>query len=487
MKIYIAMLLIVLSCVGAFLKLCAAEEGAFELPIDRSPINRENPKYLTSYAPILKSAKEAVVAVHSASVVRFIRQRGMDPREEMLRRYFGLPGRSQQAPEVEERRFSEGVGSGVVISEDGYIITNSHVITSKDGDPADEILVQLNDGRELTASLVGRDPRSDVAVLKVEAEDLPFLPIADSDQLEVGDIVFAIGNPMGVGLTITQGIVSATGRDNLSILGESGYESFIQTDAPINPGNSGGALVDAYGRLIGINTAILSRSGGSIGIGFAIPSVFARSIALSLIRDGKVRRGVLGVNITDLNAEYAEAFNVPEGEGVLVQSLIEALPAELAGLQQGDVILAINDESVSDVSDLRIKVSSYPPGETIKVRFRREGELMEKDVVLADPENPYGTGALAGELLEGVEVAVLDEATRQTFGLEASVEGLVVVSVEENSSYVESFEPGMVILEINRVAPASVDQARKLLAARRVSHLFVFLNGRTGYMPLRAN
>lgn len=484
MKVYVAMFLLMLGCVGAFLKLYATEEDVFELPLDRSPMNREDPRYLTSYAPILKPAKEAVVAVHSASVVRFIRQRGMDPREEMMRRYFGLPGRSQEAPEVEERRFSEGVGSGVVISADGYIVTNSHVITSKDGDAADEILVQLNDGRELSASLVGRDPRSDVAVLKVEAKDLPFLPIADSEQLEVGDIVFAIGNPMGVGLTITQGIVSATGRDNLSILGESGYESFIQTDAPINPGNSGGALVDAYGRLIGINTALLSRSGGSIGIGFAIPSVFARSIALSLIRDGEVRRGLLGVNITDLNAEYAEAFNVPEGEGALVQSLVAALPAELAGLQQGDVIIAINDERVSDVSDVRIKVSSYPPGESIQVRFRREGELMEKAVVLADPENPYGTGALSGQLLEGVEVAVLDEARRQQFGLERSVSGLVVVSVEEDSPYVENFESGVVILEINRVSPASVDHARKLLESREVSHLFVFFKGRTGYLPL---
>jgi serine protease Do/serine protease DegQ len=398
-----------------------------------------------------------------------------------------MPGRSQQAPEVEERRFSEGVGSGVVISEDGYIITNSHVITSKDGNPADEILVELNDGRELTASLVGRDPRSDVAILKVEAEGLPFLPIADSDQLEAGDIVFAIGNPMGVGLTITQGIVSATGRDNLSILGDSGYESFIQTDAPINPGNSGGALVDAYGRLIGINTAILSRSGGSIGLGFAIPSVFARSIAISLIRDGEVRRGVLGVSITDLTAEYAEAFNVPEGKGVLVQSVVEALPAELAGFQQGDVILAINEELVGNVSDLRIKVSSYPPGETINVRFRRAGELMEKGVVLADPEDPYSTGALTGELLEGIEVAVLDEATRQAYGFEGQIDGLVVVSVDESSPYVESFEPGLVILEINRVAPASVDQALKLIETRRVSQLFVFYNGRTGYLPLRVN
>ncbi len=229
-----------LSLCGLWLSgLSAAQDPDFDWPIDDSPIDREDPRYLTSYAPILKPAKEAVVAVHAASVVRFIRRQGMNPREEMLRRFFGLPAPGTAEPEVEERRFAEGVGSGVVVSADGYIVTNNHVIMGRDGEPADEILVQLNDGRELPAALVGRDPRSDLAVLKVAAEALPFLPVADSDQLEVGDIVFAIGNPMGVGLTITQGIVSATGRDNMRILGQSGYESFIQTDAPINPGNSG--------------------------------------------------------------------------------------------------------------------------------------------------------------------------------------------------------------------------------------------------------
>ena len=475
-----------LSLCGLWLSgLSAAQDPGFDWPIDDSPIDREDPRYLTSYAPILKPAKEAVVAVHAASVVRFIRRQGMNPREEMLRRFFGLPAPGTAEPEVEERRFAEGVGSGVVVSAGGYIVTNNHVIMGRDGEPADEILVQLNDGRELPAALVGRDPRSDLAVLKVAAESLPFLPVADSDQLEVGDIVFAIGNPMGVGLTITQGIVSATGRDNMRILGQSGYESFIQTDAPINPGNSGGALVDAYGRLIGINTAILSRSGGSIGIGFAIPSTFARSVALSLIREGEVRRGILGVSITNLDAEYAEAFDVPDGEGVLIQSLAEALPAALAGLRQGDVIVAVNDVAVRSVSELRLKVASYPPGETLRLRFRRDGALEERDVVLADPDNPYGAGALVGELLEGVEVAVLDETQRQVFGIEPSVEGLVVRSVDEASPYVEIFERGMALMEINRVRPESVDQARELLASRRVSHLFVLFNGRTGYLSIR--
>lgn len=462
-----------------------AQNAEFELPIDTSPLDREDSKYLTSYAPILKPAKDAVVAVHSASVVRYIQQRGMNPREEMLRRYFGLPTPNRPEPEEIERRFSEGVGSGVVISADGYILTNNHVITARDGDPADEILVELTDGRELTAQLVGRDPRSDLAVLKVEAEALPFLPIADSDQLEVGDIVFAIGNPMGVGLTITQGIVSATGRDNLSILGESGYESFIQTDAPINPGNSGGALVDAYGRLIGINTAILSRSGGSIGLGFAIPSAFARSIALALVREGEVRRGVLGVNIQDLNAEYADAFQVPERKGVLIQSVIEGLPAALAGLREGDVVVAIDGVAIKSVKELRIQVAACPPGGSVNVRFWREGEALDLDVVLADPNDPYGTGALTGELLEGVEVAVIDQARRQKYGLERSIQGLVVAAVAEDSAYADALAPGAVLLEINGVVPESVDQARDLFESRPASRLYVFYKGRVAYLAVR--
>ncbi len=204
----------------------------------------------------------------------------------VFRIFFATWSGGPQRASVEERRLPQGLGSGVVISSDGYILTNNHVIVTGMGGAADEVLVRLNDERELAAIVVGRDPVSDLAVLKVEAEALPYMSVADSDQLEVGDIVFAIGNPMGIGLTITQGIVSATDRRHLSILDKADYESFIQTDAPINPGNSSGALIDAYGRLIGINTAILSRTGGSIGISFAIPSSFARSVATSLVREG---------------------------------------------------------------------------------------------------------------------------------------------------------------------------------------------------------
>ncbi len=473
--------------VGCLLHPALFAQDGFELPLDHTVINRDDPKYLTSYAPVLKPAKEAVVAVHSARILKVIRSNGMDPREEFMRRFFGLPAPQRSAPEVEERRLPEGIGSGVVISPDGYILTNNHVVSVESGDPADELLVELNDGRELKADLVGRDPQSDLAVLKVDAKDLPHLPIADSDQLEVGDIVFAIGNPMGVGLTITQGIVSATGRSNLSILGDAGYESFIQTDAPINPGNSGGALVDAYGRLVGINTAILSKSGGSIGIGFAIPSAFARKIALTLVKDGAVRRGVLGVNVGDLTADLVEAFSLPNLQGALVQSVIKDLPADLAGLRQGDVVTAIDGVPVRNAAALRMRVAEFQPGSTVEVDYLRDGKAARLSVALGDPGDPYGLGAMVGEWLDGVDTAVLNDHWRRELGLDARLEGLLVVSVRDDSPYAGVFTPGSVILEINDQTPKSVDDAVDLIKMRKISRLYIYFKGRSGYLSIRVD
>ncbi|MFW6217397.1 MAG: trypsin-like peptidase domain-containing protein [Verrucomicrobiota bacterium] len=459
----------------------------FQLGIDSKPVDRDDPGYRTSYAPVLREAKEAVVSVHTVRVIKTIRSRGIDPREEILRRFFGLPVPPSRrgAPEVEERRDPVGVGSGVVISEDGYILTNNHVILAPGGRQADDVLVRLNDGRELQAQVIGRDPQSDLAVLKVEAEGLPFIPFADSRHLEVGDIAFAIGNPMGIGLTITQGIISATGRSNLSILGESGYENFIQTDAPINPGNSGGALVDAYGRLIGINTAILSRSGGSIGIGFAIPSSFAHTVALGIIREGEVRRGLLGVNTESLNPDYVAAFGLPDSRGALVQSVTPGLPGAEAGLRNGDVIVALDGEPVLDAVDLRLRVAGYPPGARVRVDFLRNGEEGATEVVLGDAGDPYGHGARQGELLPGVDAVVIDEAVRREFGLRRGFEGLVIRSVAADSPYGEVFKAGAIIHQINGEVPRSIDEAGELIESKAVSYLYVYYKGRSGYLPLK--
>lgn len=464
-----------------------AQQEAFDLDLDSTLINREDPQYLTSYAPILKPAKDAVVAVHSARILKVYRSQGRDPREQLLRRYFGLPMQQHGPPEIEEHRAPQGVGSGVLISADGYILTNNHVIATESGDAADEILVELTDGRELEATIVGRDPRSDLAVLKVDVRGLTYLPIADSDLLEVGDIVFAIGNPMGVGLTITQGIVSATGRSNLSILGESGYESFIQTDAPINPGNSGGALIDAYGRLIGINTAILSRTGGSIGIGFAIPSTFARKVALALVNKGEMRRGIFGVHVEDVNTDYADVFALPEVSGALIQWVADGLPAALAGLRKGDVVVAIDGTAVADAAALRLKLSEYSPSSELVVEFYRDGQKQQLDVELSDPDDPYALGATVSEFLKGVKGAILNDQWRQELGLSGQLEGLVVLSVESHSPYSDFLPKASVLLEINGRTPQTIDEAISLLEGRKVSRLYLYFNGRRGYLTIRSD
>ncbi|WP_269522273.1 trypsin-like peptidase domain-containing protein [Coraliomargarita parva] len=453
------------------------------IDVDPSPVDRENPKYLTSYAPVLKPARDAVVSVHTSRIIRIFRAHGMDPREEALRRFLGLPlPQGQQV--VEERLDPVGIGSGVVISPDGYILTNNHVVITPEGREADDVLVELNDGRELEARVVGRDPQSDLAVLKIDATALPHITFADSELLEVGDIAFAIGNPMGVGLTITQGIISATGRSNLSILGDSGNENFIQTDAPINPGNSGGALVDAYGRLIGINTAILSRSGGSIGIGFAIPSNFAHTVARSIIEYGEMRRGMLGVNVTDLTKDTREAFAFDGVDGVLVQSVMPNLPADKAGLKKGDIILRIGDKEIRDARMLRLVLAALGPDEVL-LTYLRDGREAELRVRLVDRKDPYGLGARHGEFLPGVEALAIDRESRRQYGLPAALEGLLLTAVSDHSPYAEILRPGAVVLHINGETPLSVDQGLQLLRSRPVSHLYIYFQGRSGYISVR--
>jgi serine protease Do len=279
------------------------------LPVDERPITREMGSH-TSYSPIVKKIAPGVVKVFTSAKIQNTAYSGSGPgmgqgmpgMDDFFRHFFGdeNQGRGQRRSFGVPRQ--QGIGSGVITTKDGYILTNNHVV-----DGADEVKVALQDGREFTAKVIGRDPKTDVAVIKIDAKDLPAVPMADSDKVEVGDVVLAIGNPFGIGQTVTTGIVSATGRGNMGL----DYEDFIQTDAAINPGNSGGALVDAEGRLIGINTAILSRSGGNQGIGFAIPVNLARDVMTSLVKDGKVTRGYLGVMIQDMNPALAKFPKMP--------------------------------------------------------------------------------------------------------------------------------------------------------------------------------
>ncbi|HEX9423661.1 MAG TPA: Do family serine endopeptidase [Pyrinomonadaceae bacterium] len=336
-----------------------SDPGVNNAPINNGPASSSTMPVL-SYADVVSRVSPAVITVHSEMRVRAPQQYPFmdDP---MFRQFFGdrLP---QQMPE--QRRM--GLGSGVIISTDGYILTNHHVI-----DGAEQIKVDLNDNRTLDAKVVGFDPPSDLAVLKIDATILPVLALGDSDKVRVGDVVLAIGNPLGIGQTVTMGIISAKGRQ--TGLSSGSFEDFLQTDAPINQGNSGGALVSTNSELIGINSQILSPSGGSIGIGFAIPSNMARTITDTLVKTGKVRRGQLGIIVVRTNSEAAKELGVKESKGVVVAEVQPGSGADRAGLKKGDVITSFNGVEVNDPNVFRNQVASTAPGSEITLTILRDG------------------------------------------------------------------------------------------------------------------
>ena len=344
-----------------------------------SPASNPAVMPVSSYADVVSKVAPAVVTIHSSQRVRQPQQYPFmnDP---FFRQFFGNP-QSQQPTE----RLRQGLGSGVIIDANGYIVTNHHVI-----DGAEEIKVDLYDNRSLDAKLVGADPPSDLAVLKVEASNLPVLTLGDSDRMRVGDVVLALGNPLGVGQTVTMGIISAKGRQ--TGLSNGSFEDFLQTDAPINQGNSGGALVSTNSELIGINSQILSTSGGSIGLGFAIPSNMARTVVEQLINSGRVRRGQLGVTALKIPSEEATRMGVTQGPGVVVYQVQSGSGADRAGLRAGDVLTALNGEQITDPNTFRNKIASTPPGTEITLTVKRDGKEQQVRATLgeftAPPERP---------------------------------------------------------------------------------------------------
>ncbi len=457
-------------------------KASIDLKIDDTSIERDQEFTPHSYASILETATPAVVAVHTARIVRVSRSRGMSQEEEWLRRFFGLPAPDyDQNAQPEERKIPQGIGSGVLISNNGYIITNNHVVQNERGEDADEVLVRLNDGRELEAEIIGRDPLTDIAIIKIEAEGLPAIPIADSDNIEVGDVVFAIGNPMEVGLTVTQGIVSATDR-RIGIYGEEGYESFIQTDASINLGNSGGALIDSRGRLIGVNSAIISRTGGSIGIGFAIPSNLATSIAKQLVETGEVRRGFLGVSISDLTPDMAEAFDIDQSKGVLINDVEEDSAADQGGLKRGDVIISLNGKPVETSNEFRIRIGHTMPGTPIEMEVLRDRTKKSLDMVVGSASGRFAVSA--NELIEGVEVSQINDEQAKEYRIPLTIQGILITSVDGDSPYYRSLREGMVIMEINDNEVTTVREARDQLK-QGANKFYIFNRGRTGYLAIR--
>ncbi len=332
---------------------------------EASPVASAPPR--ASYADAASRVLPAVVYIATSKDVRAPRNPLLD--DPIFRHFFG--DRLDNRPE----RRSSGLGSGVIVSRDGYILTNNHVVES-----ADDIEVTLNDGRRFHAQEVGRDPESDLAVLRITSEDaLPSITFAAADSLSVGDVVLAIGNPFGVGQTVTMGIVSALGRSQLGI---NTFENFIQTDAAINPGNSGGALVDTAGNLVGINAAIFSRSGGSLGIGFAIPTSLARDVMEQIITSGTVTRGWIGVEIQEMTPELAESFGLSDAHGALIAGVVRNGPADAAGVRPGDVMLAIGDAPIADPRQMLDIISRLPPGKPQRFHLRRSGKALSLSLVI---------------------------------------------------------------------------------------------------------
>ena len=445
----------------AFSKLDQASEGTakaspVQVTVDNKPVARQGPN-VTSFAPVVKKVTPSVAQVTVSTKPKKIPSMGSPFQDHpWFRQFFG---------DEFERGFrtprQHGLGSAVVVSKDGYLLTNNHVV-----DNADEVKVTLNDGREFTAKVVGKDPKTDIAVLKIDAKDLPALPIADSEQIEVGDLVLAVGNPFGVGQTVTMGMVSAMGRGNLGL----DYEDFIQTDAAINPGNSGGALVDAEGRLIGINTAILSRSGGNQGIGFAVPANLARGVMDGLIKDGRVVRGFMGVGIQNLTPVLAKEFGLKdETSGVLVSDVSPKSPAEKAGVKTGDLILELDGKPVRDSRHLKLQVAQTAPGESVPLKVLRDGKTRTLEVTVKElPGSEVASTSKSkdsdsGESLQGVAVGDLDGAVRERSKIPATVKGVVVLSVEPDSVAFEAgLREGDVIQEINRKPVSSAEDAVRM-------------------------
>jgi len=443
----------------------------------------------SAFAAIAAKAKPAVVFIKAEKTVAV--GGGVQPfsyndpfgffGDDMLRRFFH--GHGFDVPHRQPRQFRQmGQGSGFIISEDGYILTNHHVV----GD-ADKITVKLNDGREFEADRIGTDAKSEVAVIKIKGEDLPYLELGDSSAIRVGEWAVAIGNPFGLAATVTAGVISAKGRTGLHI---ADYENFIQTDAAINPGNSGGPLLNIQGEVVGINTAIYSRSGGNMGIGFAIPINMAKSIKEQLVKSGKVTRGYLGIMIQEMTADLAKSFGLDGKRGILVADVTDDSPAEKAGLKQGDIVLELNGKPIENVGTFRNEVASNPPGTRLRLTVFRDGR--EKDIKIKTGQLPDDIEVAAGssELSEklGLSVQDLSEEHTRKFGYEQG-DGVLVAEVEQGGlAWQAGIQPGNLIVSVNQTRVASAREFLKAAAkAERDGSMLLLVRGKdySRYIVLR--
>ena len=435
----------------------AANNAAPDLKVEHAPVDRGRTP-AGSFAPIVQKVAPSVVEVDVTSKGERQQPSGRDA--DMFRRFFGQGGGENPGGPEGSGHALHGLGSGVIVSSDGYILTNNHVV--KD---ATEIRVALSDGREFPGKVVGTDPRTDVALLKIKADKLPAVTFADSSETAVGDVVLAVGNPFGIGESVTQGIVS--GKDRVTNGGLD--EDFIQTDAAINPGNSGGALVDVEGRLVGINAAIFTRSGGNEGIGFAVPSNLCQWVMTSLIKNGHVERGFMGMSIQNLTPALAQDFKLDRINGALVAEVVAGGAAETAGLKSGDVIRQFNGQPVKDASQLKLQVAETTPGTKVSLEVVRGGETKTLDATLRESPNQKLAGndqergnPDSKEALAGVAVTNLDGNTRSEVNAPDDLQGAVITEVQPNSPAAEAgLHPGDVITEINHQAIKNAQDAVK--------------------------
>ena len=453
-------LLIFLACLNAL-----GQSSGFSLKVDDAELDRLVESPIQSYSAILGRSTPAVVAVTTQQVVKRLYPGGGNPIEEWLRRYYGLPRMNQ--PRIEEEKVPAGIGSGVIVSPQGHVVTNAHVITDpQTGELMEEVVVQLNGPMEYPAEIIGYDHSTDIAVLKINAdEELPFATLTNSDQLQVGDIVFAVGNPLGIGMTVTMGIVSATRKSELGILRQEGaYENFIQTDASINRGNSGGALLDAKGRLVGINTAIISQTGANIGIGLAIPVNMVRRALTDYLEEGKIRRGFLGVSLEpDSNDNSA-----------VVGSVVPGSAAEKAGFMPDDKIIKVGEKPVYSVNQARVAISQSLPGSQISIEVIRNGTSQMLSVILDSMSEDRAP-------IPGIELSTLTPQNRENYKIPLSVRGVLVT---ESTGESETFKKGVVLVEINGSQIQQVgDVAENLYSG--INRFYVWYRGKYRFLAYR--
>ena len=476
--------LVVLLMFGVFSVAC--KRTATNPALNFAPVPDGLPQ--NSYADLVSRVAPAVITIRANKRVRDSQQfRFFD--DPFFRGLFG--DRGQQQPQESLER---ALGSGVIVSADGYILTNHHVI-----DGAQEIKVDLNDGRTFDAKLIGSDSPSDLALLKVNAGGLTFMTPGDSDKVRVGDVALAIGNPLGIGQTVTMGIISAKGRSNPDrSVGSGSFEDFLQTDAPINHGNSGGALINTIGELIGINSQIVpGNGGGNIGIGFAIPSNMARTVMDQLVKNGKVRRGQLGITVSRVTSDLATTLGMSEAKGVIVNSVRPDSAAEKAGIRRGDVITAINDSQVNDTNAFRNRVASNAPGSEVTLTVLRDnkehkiratlGEF-NQETAQAENQNEGAPNSRGGAGKLGINVEPLTPELAQQLGLRPGTQGVVVDSAEPTGpAGAAGIQRGDVIQEVNRQPVKSADELRAAIEKNGDKPVLLLINrrGETAYLAVR--